>query len=144
MQHLEHFPVYVERDGTVFTISQQFGSTADDVVTIKITGDQAKQVAKFLNKTDGAPEGDAPELSGGFDDFWSAYPRKDGKARALDIWRRNHLHRVTDTVMRHLNSVKHTEQWTSAGGKYVPHAATYLSQRRYLDEVAQEDNSQFL
>lgn len=144
MAHLEHFPIAISEEDGVFTITQQFGSTADDLVTIKITSDQAKQIAKFLNSSKVEFDADAPGLDAGFAEFWQAYPRKDGKARAFDLWKRQHLHRVAERVMLHLNSVKHTDQWAKDGGRFVPHASTYLSQRRYMDEVEQEDSRQFL
>jgi len=141
--HLHHLPLHIEEEDGVFTIHQTVGATADDVITIKITQDQAQQVAKFLTKPKQSTAEDAA-LVDGFADFWSAYPRKEGKARALQLWKTHRLHSQQALVMRHLNSVKHEDQWTEHGGRFVPHAATYLSQRRYLDEVVQADNSQFL
>lgn len=141
--HLHHLPIHIELEDGVFTIHQTVGATADDVITIKITQDQAQQVAKFLTKPKQSKAEDSA-LAEGFSDFWSAYPRKEGKARALYLWKTHRLYSRCDTVMRHLNSVKHEDQWTKDGGRFVPHAATYLSQHRYLDEVVQEDSSQFL
>lgn len=144
MNSMQHYPVNITEEDGVFTIEQSIGATADDVVTIKLTSDQAKQIGKFLINDSKPAIQDSPELVGGFDDFWKAYPRKDGKARALDLWKRQHLHAKAAAVMQHLNAIKHTEQWTQDGGRYIPHAGTYLSQRRYLDELEQEDNSQFV
>lgn len=68
---------------------------------------------------------------------------KDGKARALDIWKRHRLGGKLQVVIAHLTAIKQSPQWTDQGGRFVPHAGTYLSQRRYLDEVESEDYSLF-
>ncbi len=144
MRNLTHNPISITHSADEFVISQLVGETADDVVTIKITEDQAQQIAKFLvakNKSANEGEPVSPELANGWLEFWSEYPRKDGKARAFDLWKRQGLHAQQGAVMTHLRSAKQTEQWTRDGGKFVPHAATYLSQKRYLDEIESEDVS---
>lgn len=143
MSHLEHFPVSITREVDGFLVHQQFGSTSHDAVSIKISFDQAKQISSFLSKNVGKEVLDEPELSEGFDDFWKNYPRKDSKHRALQLWKSNRLHKIRERIMAHLNRVKQSDQWTRDGGRFVPHAATYLSQARYLDEV-DEDLSDFL
>jgi hypothetical protein len=142
METLEHFPVSVVEEGGVFTIQQQVGSTADDVVTICITADQAKQVGKFLIRVR-EPVEESPDAAVGFDQFWSQYPRKDAKARALEVWKRHNLGSKREVILAHLAAIKQTPQWTDQGGRFVPHAGTYLSQKRYLDEVETEDFSSF-
>lgn len=148
MENLHFHPLSIDRSGDDFVITQTVGSTADDVVTIRISKDQAAQVAKFLSKKDSLVAKDSSPLREGFDAFWAEYPRKDGKVRALGIWERTRLGvdiNLRETVMRHLAAVKVTDQWTKDGGRFVPHAATYLGQRRYLDEVeASEDESRYL
>lgn len=149
MSSLHFHPLAIERNGDEFVITQTVGSTADDVVTIRISQDQAAQVAKFLTKKDALVVKDSSPLREGFDAFWAEYPRKDGKMRALSIWMRSGLGGVDnplrETVMRHLAAIKVTDQWAKDGGKFVPHAATYLGQQRYLDEVeAPEDESRYL
>lgn len=145
MRSFTHNPIAITHSNDEFVISQSIGETADDVITIRITEDQAQQIAKFLSgkstqvSTDS--ETDSPELQEGWLEFWAEYPRKDSKARAFDLWKRHRLHAHREVVMNHLRSVKNTEQWTRDGGKFVPHAATYLSQKRYLDEVDSEDVS---
>lgn len=142
MRSLTHHAISVAHEDGEFVISQSIGDTADDVITIRISGDQAIQIAKFLiaskPKSD-SDQAESPQLSEGFAEFWTEYPRKDGKIRAIDLWRRQHLHQRRATIMQHLRGVKQTEQWLKDGGKFVPHAATYLSQKRYLDEIDQDD-----
>lgn len=141
MRSLTHNPVSITHSEDEYVISQSVGETADDVVSIKITEDQALQIARFLSARRDTEGVDEPALANGWVEFWSEYPRKDGKARAFELWKRQRLHAQQDSVMTHLRAIKATEQWTRDGGKFVPHAATYLSQKRYLDEVETEDSS---
>lgn len=145
MRHLTHNPISITHQDDEYVISQQVGETADDVITIRVTEDQAAQISKFLAPP-AAPRQSIPDgvLDEGFSDFWSLYPRKDAKARALDIWRRQQLANKKQVVIDHLVAIKATDQWTKDGGRFVPHAATYLSQKRYLDDVEVEDVSLFL
>ena len=144
MRSLTHNAITISHVGDEFVISQMVGATADDIVTIKVTEDQALQIAKFLSPQKARVSADLEEPAGagdGFEEFWREYPRKDGKARAFDLWKRHRLHAECEAVMRHLLQIKQSEQWTKDGGRFVPHAATYISQKRYLDEIEAEDLS---
>lgn len=68
-----------------------------------------------------------------FEDFWKEYPRKVGRFKAEQIWRKlNEGER--DLVVRGLRLWKQTVQWQKDGGVYIPHGSTFLHQKRYLDE----------
>lgn len=137
MQTLKHMPIEVEVDGDagVGLIKQRVGDRYDEVVSIEITRDQAVQVAEFLLKafrvrkseqTGGDPTG--------FDEFWSQYPRKEGKATALAKWKSNKCSAITEQIIAHVNSLKESKQWREG---YIPHATTYLGQKRYQDEMVE-------
>ena len=144
MESLEHLPISITYEDGSFIIQQQVGATADEVITIQVSSDQAKQIGRFLLKErEQEHDPDAPDAEQGFDQFWSSYPRKDGKARALDIWKRHRLGSKLEVIIAHLANIKQSPQWVDQGGRFVPHAGTYLSQRRYLDEVESEDYSLF-
>lgn len=69
-----------------------------------------------------------------FDEFWNAYPRKESKESARKAWRKVKPSDV-DAVIRNVASRKTGDpQWTKDGGQFIPHAATYLNQRRWEDE----------
>lgn len=75
-----------------------------------------------------------------FDEFWAGYPRKINKAGALACYRKlkvdENLHAsILDGVKRW----KETEQWNKDDGKYIPHPATWLNQRRWEDEITKGD-----
>lgn len=84
----------------------------------------------------------APRYSGDFDAFWQAYPRKVGKDAAWKKWQQ--VHRRSDfpalpDLLASLERQRSSEQWQKEGGQFVPHAATWLNQGRWADEVQPAD-----
>jgi hypothetical protein len=71
-----------------------------------------------------------------FDSFWSVYPRKVGKAQARKAWDKI---KPTDDVVKQIAEnialrLKHGE-WSDVNKTFIPHAATYLNNARWEDEV---------
>jgi len=64
--------------------------------------------------------------------LWNVYPRKDGKGAAFRAWKAQRPPEMA--VVSALGWQRKTNQWTSEGGRYIPHLATYLNQRRWEDE----------
>lgn len=67
-----------------------------------------------------------------FEEFWKAYPRHDAKQVALVSW--NKLKPPIIDVMEALAWQTKQENWLKDNGKFIPHAATWLNQRRWEDE----------
>ena len=72
----------------------------------------------------------------GFNAFYAAYPRHEGKAAALKAW--NKL--APDVVLQEqmgkaLEVQKQSQQWRKDGGQYIPMPSTWLNGRRWEDEV---------
>lgn len=71
-----------------------------------------------------------------FESFWKAYPRKVAKEAA---WKAFQKHKPDDallsTMLSALNVQKASEQWTKASGQFIPHATTWLNQKRWEDEA---------
>jgi hypothetical protein len=69
-----------------------------------------------------------------FEEFWNIYPRKEGKKKAALAWKKigeeDHAKILQDIPRR-----KHSEQWLKDGGKFIPHATTYLNGERWNDEI---------
>ena len=69
-----------------------------------------------------------------FDNFWAAYPRRDGKQSARVEWDRL---QPTDDIQRaiaaDLEQRRMSPQWVKDAGQFIPHARTYLHQRRWED-----------
>lgn len=72
----------------------------------------------------------------GFNAFYAAYPRHEGKEAALKAW--NKL--APDVVLQEqmgkaLEVQKQSQQWRKDGGQYIPMPSTWLNGRRWEDEV---------
>ena len=79
---------------------------------------------------------DETDADATFSIFWDAYPRKVGKANAHKSWKRiKPSYTLTDMIMSALEHHKKQEGWNKEGGKYIPHPATGLNQRRWEDEI---------
>jgi hypothetical protein len=69
-----------------------------------------------------------------FDEFWSAYPRKVGKADARKAWPRAVKHLDAERLVKAARWW--SEQWEAAGveKRYVLHPTTWLNGQRWNDE----------
>lgn len=77
-----------------------------------------------------------------FERFWAAYPYKEGKKpkkqNARRAWEKLNPDLSLGRIMsRALERDKLSEQWTRDNGRYIPHAATWLNERRWEDELAE-------
>lgn len=70
-----------------------------------------------------------------FCEFWSAYPNKDKKYEALNIWSQSDF--PIDNILKALSWQTRCDKWLEGGGKYVPLPTTYLNQKRWQDEPQQ-------
>lgn len=85
-----------------------------------------------------------------FDKFWAAYPKHVGREKALKAFAKiNPTEQQFEEIMESLERQKKYYAWSRQNWKYIPHAATWLNQKRWEDEVADgktfipEDNSSF-
>lgn len=74
-------------------------------------------------------------LTAEFLTFWAKYPNKAGKDKALKVWLR--LAPDSGLILRILDSLSwqvRQPKWLKDDGEYVPHASSWLNQRRWEDE----------
>ena len=74
-------------------------------------------------------------LEESFKIFYQAYPRKDAKKKALDIWFA--IKPSPETLEKMLSKIEYqktTPQWTKDGGDFIPYPTTWLNGRRWEDE----------
>lgn len=76
-----------------------------------------------------APPPAAPDR---FDEFWSRYPRKTGKANARKSWDKAIRKHTAETILAGLEA--NMRDLGSREPQYVPHAATWLNGERWNDE----------
>lgn len=74
-----------------------------------------------------------PPVPLGFVDFWNAYPNKKGKQPALKKWLRGNYD--WEQIKNTLEQQKQLRDWVKCDGQYVPHATTYLNQKRWEDKL---------
>jgi len=74
-----------------------------------------------------------------FNDFWNVYPKKAGKGAAEKAWEKMNPDIVV--VLSSLEEHKKTDQWSKDSGKFIPHPATWLNQKRWEDEVEIKNTS---
>ena len=71
-----------------------------------------------------------------FEAFWRAYPRKTAKGEARKAWAKlDPVGGLLDTIMAAVEAQKNSRQWLADGGRFIPHASTWLNQARWEDEV---------
>ena len=68
----------------------------------------------------------------GFEDFWKAYPRKQGKADAVKAYRRVKVQ--LPVLLSAIRRQAASDQWRRDDGKFIPHPATWLNGRRWEDQ----------
>lgn len=74
--------------------------------------------------------------------FWMAYPKKvGGRKHALKAWLKARDRPHIDIVLNAIERQKQSEQWRKNDGAYIPHAATWLNQGRWADEVKEQKKS---
>lgn len=88
-----------------------------------------KAEAESREDQDPSPTGSA------FDRFWEDYPRKVAKVAALKAWKKlNPDDLLCEAIGASLAWQRQSPQWTKDKGAFVPHAATWLNQRRFEDQ----------
>lgn len=71
-----------------------------------------------------------------FVEFWSRYPNKAGKYSAFKAWvKLSPDNGLIERIMQSLDQHIASDQWQRDNGKYIPHPATWLNQKRYDDII---------
>ena len=75
-----------------------------------------------------------------FAQFWKAYPRKTAKQAALKAFRAlKPTPKLLGLMLEALEKQKQSDSWQRDGGQYIPYPAKYLRERRWEDELPDED-----
>lgn len=105
-------------------------TTVDDRSRPSTNNDETHQT-KNKNITPLTPQGEL------FGRFWSAYPKKVGKANCERWFARHKVDEKTlQAMLDSLAYMKTTEQWQKDSGQYIPNPQTWLNGRRWEDESA--------
>lgn len=82
-----------------------------------------------------APSTATSSVVSGFDAFWKIYPRRVAKQAAEREWTRlSPDAELQQTILKAVEQQRTCPQWVKEGGQFIPHARTWLSQKRWEDE----------
>jgi len=71
-----------------------------------------------------------------FEDWWSLYPKKKEKKKALAAWKKLKPDSVLiDTMIYSLEAHKASYDWIKEGGKYIPYPERWIKNCRWEDEI---------
>ena len=101
------------------------------------------KVASQRVKAEGRKEGKGKEgkegtLTGGFDDFWNAWPageRKQDKSKCQAKWVANNLDGIKSEIIADIEIKRHSQKWQSG---YIEAPEVYLNNRRWEDGAASD------
>lgn len=94
------------------------------------------------SKSESESESKRAGARGRFAEFWAVYPRHVAKAAAEKAWNKlNPDEELLKAMLSAVEKAKNSRQWQEEGGKYIPHPATWLNQRRWEDEPEPAANS---
>ena len=130
--------------------TKKCASTGQDITGQDITGHESTGNER-TNIPPNPPEGEEAEQDETatlqdrrFEEFWQAYPKKQGKGAARKAWGKIHPNAALHKLI--LESVKaHAErnpQWQRDNGQYIPNPATWLNQSRWEDETPKATTQQ--
>lgn len=120
-------------------VPEPYPSTGQDSTGHNITGHYSTEHESTdtpLNPPEGG-DAEKPDLQERrFEEFWAAYPKKQGKGAARKAWMK--IRPNTETFKTIMESVKahaaNNPQWLKDNGQYIPNPATWLNQTRWEDE----------
>lgn len=67
--------------------------------------------------------------------FWNAYPRKQGRKKALKAWFNAKDKPKIEPLLNSIELQMNSEQWQRENGQFIPLPATWLNQGRWSDEI---------
>ncbi len=127
---------YIQGDRYKPTIYQGEYSQLDCIQNVYKLDTQVRIGKVRLGEVTNTSPSKTPD-DGVFEEFWKAYPRKEGKGAARKAWAKlrapsSLLSKVLLSIASHVAS----EQWRKEHGRFIPHPATFINQERWEDEVA--------
>jgi uncharacterized protein YdaU (DUF1376 family) len=70
-----------------------------------------------------------------FDQFWKVYPKRKSKGQAEKAFVKiNPDEQLLTKILESVERAKKSEDWIKENGKYIPHPATWLNAKGWLDE----------
>jgi hypothetical protein len=73
-----------------------------------------------------------------FERFWSVYPKKVGKKKTKEVWKRIRpapTPELVEVMVSTINAWIKSDQWVKDGGQFIPHPTTWLNAGRWEDDA---------
>lgn len=96
------------------------------------TDDQQTTTDNNVNNVNNVNKKPSSSSDDVFAKFWSSYPRKVGKGAAEKAWAK--VTTPLEEVLEAVEKQKLSDQWQKDSGRFIPHPATWLNQKRWEDE----------
>ena len=75
-----------------------------------------------------------------FAQFWNLYPKKKAKGDAEKAWVKAHINGDFEKVLEAIRQQSQSADWLKEGGQFIPYPASWINQKRWLDEVSVSDS----
>jgi len=99
----------------------------DDTIPASRDGENAASIyrTKGSEPCDGASD---------FSAFWTAYPKKRDRLKAMRAWNATRTTRpALDVVLAALEQFRVSADWTKEDGRFIPHASSWLNGERWTE-----------
>ena len=107
---------------------------ANQAIASNKNKNQNKKENKNQNKEHEETRAREEKTPNGFDRFWEAYPRKTAKQEAIKAFEKLKPDAMLiETMVKAIQTQKQSAQWQEDGGRFIPHPATWINQRRWED-----------
>ena len=122
-------------------LDESLGYYIDRVVKDLSRNNRHKSISSKGGQVTAAKKANLAKLENDFKLFWDVYPNNKNKSLALKKWMSSD---DPDILVKSLKVIKHNLQsgeWNKNETKFIPHAATFINQERYNDEVSSKSNN---
>ena len=107
-----------------------------DNVTVNVNEDEYENENENEHENKPQPPKTIPAVNERFERFWSEYPKKENKVRAMQAFEAlSPDDRLLEQIIISVRDRRKTEGWQKSDGRFVPSAANYLSERRFEDSL---------
>ena len=114
--------------------SKEKAEEANQAIASNKNKNQNKKENKNQNKEHEETRAREEKTPPGFDRFWESYPRKTAKQEAIKAFEKLKPDAMLiETMVKAVERQKQSAQWQEDGGRYIPHPATWINQRRWED-----------
>ena len=123
------------------TVTDSVTKTVTDSVTKTVT-DSVRGIKQTNEQTTEQTNKDSKhsDIVNLFDEFYCQYPKKEGRINAEKSWGKISSEIYPLIIADVINRAANHEGWVDK--KYIPNPATYLNQKRWLDEIRGNNHEQ--